>query len=394
MGKTQMKQLSRPNVGAIPNTHLVIDLPNSEILRVVSRSLFFAAVIFTLPCIVSILRVTSRQNVGEIELGAGPGTISFEFMDILFRDFGREGLVKKGDKALIVGSEIGGVSANFQFLNDNEIDFAIVSDTESQSLIHDGTFDFVLLSGSSDVKFVDRVLKVEGVLAIQLKDDPVHVLEEPLNFRAVYIRRYVSTIVAMRKIALSNDVAISSTKRKLCNVGRKARQAALKGLENPLLEPPRRALGESTSYLKNIKYLPELMDDTLEGYSRRAFIAVGSTIDDNSATVEWFYQNYPTRNQKFEVYYLLSSSNGYISVSDWLRKNVEEGDYVVMKAKAEIVEEMIKGGSIHLVDELFFECKNQWGLGQENKGERAYWECLSLYGRVRDEGVAIHQWWR
>nr|AFK46323.1 unknown [Lotus japonicus] len=66
-----------------------------------------------------------------------------------------------------------------------------------------------------------------------------------------------------------------------------------------------------------------------------------------------------------------------------------------MKAEAEVVEEMIKERTIYLVDELFLECKNEWWQkkGKRKKSRKAYWECLALYGRLRDEGVAVHQWW-
>ncbi|KAK4800187.1 hypothetical protein SAY86_025552 [Trapa natans] len=382
-------------MGSCPNARVVIDLPNSEILRVVSRSLFFAVVILAVPCFLSIIKDTAGHNFGGIEFGFGSSTTaSFEFMNVLFQDFAREGLVKKGDKVIILGSEISGISSNSKFLIDNEIHFAMVSGISSQGSIPDGTFHFVLLLESSDAKMVDPVLKVDGILAVQLKDDPVHVLEEPSNYKAVYIRRYDSTIVAMRKMDLSNDVTVSSINRKLYNTGLEAKRAALKGLERPFLEPPRRALGRSSEHLKNIKYLPELMGDSLRGYKRRVFIAVSSRNEENDdPTVEWFHQNYPSRSQKFEVYSLKIASDGYVGISDWLRKNIDEGDYVVMKAEADIVGEMMQRGSLHLVDEVFLECKNRLGFGQENKGERAYWECLSLYGMVKDEGVAVHQWW-
>lgn len=79
-------------------------------------------------------------------------------------------------------------------------------------------------------------------------------------------------------------------------------------------------------------------------------------------------------------------------MSEWLRKNVREEEYVVMKAEAEVVEEMLSSKAIGLVDELFLECGIK-GKQQGRKSRRAYWECLALYGMLRDEGVAVHQWW-
>ena len=65
---------------------------------------------------------------------------------------------------------------------------------------------------------------------------------------------------------------------------------------------------------------------------------------------------------------------------------------MVMKSEAEVVEEMMRSKAIMLVDELFLECKPQQG-NVKKKNRRAYWECLALYGKLRDEGVAVHQWW-
>ena len=119
--------------------------------------------------------------------------------------------------------------------------------------------------------------------------------------------------------------------------------------------------------------------------------------------INWFHRHYPKMKQEFEVYNLdevpeeassTTEAGLQNDISDWLRKNVVEDDYVVMKAEAEVVEEMIKKRTINLVDELFLECKNQWWqVGKNSKSKRAYWECLALYGRLRDEGVAVHQWW-
>lgn len=51
---------------------------------------------------------------------------------------------------------------------------------------------------------------------------------------------------------------------------------------------------------------------------------------------------------------------------------------------------VVKSKTIRLVDELSLECKPR---GKGHRSIRAYWECLSLYRRLRDEGVAAHQWW-
>ncbi|KAJ8445094.1 hypothetical protein Cgig2_029466 [Carnegiea gigantea] len=143
-------------------------------------------------------------------------------------------------------------------------------------------------------------------------------------------------------------------------------------------------------------YLRKVNDETT-----RVYIDVGG----GHGSTRWFEQNYPTRNKDFDIYHIetvpeteveTSSDDAWegpptqMGISDWLWRNVKAEEYVVMKAEAEVVEEMLKSKAIVLVDELFLECK-PWGKG--GKSKRAYWECLALYGRLRDVGVVVHQWW-
>jgi hypothetical protein len=163
-------------------------------------------------------------------------------------------------------------------------------------------------------------------------------------------------------------------------------------LEDVLLEPP--AGSREMKNSKRIRFLPILTGDSLDNYPRRVFIDVGPTEKANSKC--WFKKNYPKGKLDFEMVRLdVAESQTKVAaahgMSDWLRTNVKREDYVVMKAEAEAVGEMLQGKVISLVDELFLECKNQWFKGKKSK--RAYWECLALYGRLRDEGVAVHQWW-
>uniref|UniRef100_A0A0D3GTN6 DUF7870 domain-containing protein n=1 Tax=Oryza barthii TaxID=65489 RepID=A0A0D3GTN6_9ORYZ len=75
----------------------------------------------------------------------------------------------------------------------------------------------------------------------------------------------------------------------------------------------------------------------------------------------------------------------------WLEGNVREEDYVVVKAGVEAVEEILRRrAAVRRVDELFLDCDA--GAGAD-AARRPYWECLALYGRLRDHGVAVHQWW-
>ncbi|XP_073312444.1 uncharacterized protein [Primulina huaijiensis] len=184
----------------------------------------------------------------------------------------------------------------------------------------------------------------------------------------------------------------------LCGVTVDEKKAALKELEDAYLEPPRQeALTRKSSFTsRKIKFLPDLLKDSLDKYPRRVFIS------DDSSALDWFYKNYPMRDQEFEVYDLDIVSNSELAegvliqgteVSTWLTKNIERDDYVVMKAEADLVEEMLRDRTLYLVDELFLECKNQWQDEGVNGSKMAYWQCLALYGQVKDEGIAVHQWW-
>ncbi|XP_047164842.1 uncharacterized protein LOC124834237 [Vigna umbellata] len=192
---------------------------------------------------------------------------------------------------------------------------------------------------------------------------------------------------------------VPAAPRKMCGYTSDMKKAALQKLEDVLLEPPRAASMKSRKYSKRTRFLPDLMGDSLVSYPRRVFIDVELSGKEGGSGTKWFMENYPTRNMPFEMYDVKTvaeelQQNEEIGMSDWLRKNVKEEEFVVMKAEAEVVEDMVKSNSIGLVDELFLECKPN--LGRSKGGDtsrRAYWECLALYGQLKDEGVAVHQWW-
>ncbi|KAF2294177.1 hypothetical protein GH714_008016 [Hevea brasiliensis] len=248
-----MKHLPDGGIGLDSDTLLVIKLPDSQVLRVVSRSVFLAVFILTLPCIGSILKgLSSTSNYSLPANDSDSDYIDVEFLDSLLLDLANEGLIKKGDKALFVKSGIGAVIDNSRFLNANEIDLA--------------------------------------------------------------------------------------------------KKAALNGLEDVLLEPPRKVLATSRKFLKKFNYLPDFLEDSLEGYPRRVFVDV-SLQEEKDSVMAWFNENYPTRNQKFETYNIemvpevvSKTVARRVNVSNWLLKNVRQDEFVVMKAEAEVVEEMIRRG--------------------------------------------------
>lgn len=395
--KMNMKEMTNgKEIGVNYDSLVIIKVPDSLVLRVISRSLLLAIFIITLPFIGSIFGDLSSDvydsgNVFDIT--------GFESFPVVFQDLADEGLLKMGNKGLILSSGIGDQVADFRFLYDNDIDLVIESDFNCQGSVPNEAFDVVFVSSFQGTnKFIDRILRVGGIVVMQLSNDPSNEFRQDSNYKIVYLRRFDVTVVAMRKTGLMDGLQNSQTKRRLYGVTPEAKIDALKGLEDVWLEPPRRALANQW---KNFKFLPDLMGDSLDNYPRRVFIT-----DDKSGSVQWFKENYPTRNQEFEIYGLEMEMNNKknggrgllstkvrstIGISDWMLKNVGEEDYVVMKAEAEMVEEMMNEKTISLVDELFLECKNQWQDG--TKSTRPYWQCLALYGKLRDEGIAVHQWW-
>ncbi|XP_020410963.1 uncharacterized protein LOC18790309 isoform X1 [Prunus persica] len=235
--QSKVKHLHGGRMGLDSETHLVIKLPDSKVLRIISRSVFLGLVILTLPCIGSLLRGVS---VSELKYDTQSEIFNFEQLGQLFHDLAGEGLRRKSDKALIV----------------------------------------------SPVN-VDRILKIGGIVAVPLSNDPSNAFKPKPNYKIVYLRRYASTFVAMRKTSPSYDLAVKS--RRLCQFETKAKKTVFKDV---VLEPPRRVLAKSNEYLKKIKFLPNLLGDSLPGYDRRVFVNVDSN-EDNSGVTEWFQQNFP-----------------------------------------------------------------------------------------------------
>ncbi|KAJ6841165.1 uncharacterized protein M6B38_307955 [Iris pallida] len=192
-----------------------------------------------------------------------------------------------------------------------------------------------------------------------------------------------SLSTTMKKIPHADEGEFKVARRLLSVLGSK--KEALEGLEDAFLEQPE----EEEKKIKKINYLPDLMGDNwLVRHPRRVFVVVGGT-KKRARNTDWFERDYPKKGAEFEIVKVDSVGKEGGGIGDWLEKNVRAEEFVVMEADADAVEEMVRGNVIHLVDELFMECDTRGS----RKSRRAYWECLALYGRVRDEGVAVHQLW-
>ncbi|KAI4307479.1 hypothetical protein L6164_030660 [Bauhinia variegata] len=383
--------------------YLIIRLPISKILNLFTRLLLLALVVASLPRIGSFI---GRSSSAFTQAMSNPAESDYDSLSIFFRDLTNEGLMNKSElKAVFLSNENEDSLYESQILADNNMELVMLNDLVKQSTISNESIDFVFTFNFPKAsQFIDRTLKTGGVAAILMNDNPSDVFYKPLNYKIAYLRRFGLTAVAMKKTRIAEERP--PTQRKLLAHASEAKKAALQKLEDVLLEPPRATSKKSSRYLKRTRYLPDLMGDSLESYPRRVFIDVGLPEKEGGSGIDWFPENYPTRNKNFEIYKIetVTESSGkevsQIGMSEWLRKNVKDEEYVVMKAEAELVEEMIKSKAIRLVDELFLECKPQLGhnqkqgnFGKHRKNRRAYWECLALYGKLRDEGVAVHQWW-
>ncbi|XP_004501628.1 uncharacterized protein [Cicer arietinum] len=381
--------------------YLIIRLPNSRFTNTCYRLLLLILALVSFQFIIrSFLINAQRISSSDDSINANSIYTEQRVLSILFRDLTNEGLLKQTQhKAVFLTND-----ASFKVITDynDEMEVVPLNDIEKQNSQNDNTVDFIFTSNfPSASRFIERVLKPEGIVTVLINDNnPTTSFYKPENYKIVYMRRFDSIAVAMKKTANSVVTTVDkklniAAPRKLFSYASEAKKNALKNLEDVLLEPPRAASGKSRIYLKRTKYLPDLMGDSLESYSRRVFIDVALPEKEGESGTEWFVKNYPTRNKKFEMYKIETvmeeSSGRENGISDWLNKNVKDEEYVVMKAEAEVVEEMMRSNSIGLVDELFLECKPRGQM--ENKNRRAYWECLALYGKLRDEGVAVHQWW-
>ncbi|KAI3707911.1 hypothetical protein L2E82_36841 [Cichorium intybus] len=177
-------------VNVNPDSVLIFKLPDSRVLGIISRSLFLAIFILALPSISSILRDASKEH-------------SHDFLPMVFKDLVVEGIFKDGHKGLLLSSGIGDLFDSLWFLNDNGIDFVADSDSDRQMVIPNEVFDFVFASSLENMKFINRVVKVDGIVVLPLGNyyDRSYEFLKQSNYKIAYLRQFDSiTVVAMRKI--------------------------------------------------------------------------------------------------------------------------------------------------------------------------------------------------
>ncbi|KAI4321433.1 hypothetical protein MLD38_034814 [Melastoma candidum] len=395
--------------------YLIIKLPNSRIAKVLVCAFIMALFIMSFPWLKSFMKtnlesfhrsIPNSEVTYENAVGFPINEHEKEVLPLLFHDLANEGLLKARNKVVFLSRH--DIEQDAIIIpGSNDMEYVSVTDLERQSSVLDNTVDFAFtFDFPSALEFIDRTLMVGGIAATYLSG-ALPTYDLPSNYKIVYFRKFkYGPAIALKKTDQTDSLS-SPMQRRLCGFGPEQKKAALENLEDVLLEPPRAASGISRTYLKKTKYLPDLMGDSLESYPRRVFINVGlPEKEGEDGTTQWFSKHYPTRNLDFDMYKIETvgedpssttetKEHTEVGMSDWLRKNVKEEEYVVMKADAEVMEEMVKHKeAVRLVDELFLECKPRGPEKASNqRSRRAYWECLALYGRLRDEGIAVHQWW-
>ncbi|KAL2327917.1 hypothetical protein Fmac_021344 [Flemingia macrophylla] len=200
-------------------TFLVIRIPNALVLRILSRSLFLAMVLATLPFLRTIPRgFSSTYHSNHPVLPSG--SLDLDLLNLIFLDFAAdEGLLRENDKVLVVNSP-------FPDGFGDKIDVVVASDFERKDLFSDESYDFVFTSGSIDAEKL--------------------------------VQQFVDSDFDC------------SPRRNLLETGAEA----LKGLEDVLWKPLRKASVKLRKYFSNIKYLPNLLGDSLKGYKKKVFIGV------------------------------------------------------------------------------------------------------------------------
>eukprot|EP00268_Persea_americana_P004564 TRINITY_DN1145_c0_g1_i1.p1 TRINITY_DN1145_c0_g1~~TRINITY_DN1145_c0_g1_i1.p1 ORF type:complete len:267 (-),score=3.12 TRINITY_DN1145_c0_g1_i1:427-1227(-) len=240
--RSESKFMYRDDANDATN-QLTIKLPSRRILSVIARSLLCFLVIASLPWIGSIVGSSSDPaGSSATPLRSHPADDDLSFLPLLFQDLTVEGLIKPGNRAVMIGQADRG---RVQVVKERGIDFISETDIERLRSVSKNSLDFVFLdafSFSSYVEFSDRTLKIGGIIvAIGLtSSQQSNVFRVPINYKIVYLRHFDATVVAMRKIRRAGGAKLTSSTRRRVFALHSSKRPLLNGLEDSLLEPPQR----------------------------------------------------------------------------------------------------------------------------------------------------------
>ncbi|KAL8264762.1 hypothetical protein R6Q59_022892 [Mikania micrantha] len=96
-------------------------------------------------------------------------------------------------------------ASNENVANSDEFLPTVFKDLDSgrQMMIHDEVFDFVFASSLENAGFVNRVVKIDGIVVMPLGNfcDRCYEFLKQSNYKIVYLRQFdLITVIAMRKI--------------------------------------------------------------------------------------------------------------------------------------------------------------------------------------------------
>jgi len=182
----EMNELNAGGTELNSDTLLIIKLPDSRVLRILSRSFFLAMVLLTLPSLGSIMRASSgtldeSDSISEVN--------GFKILPILFRDLVDEGLIKMGHKGLIVGAGAGDIEDDLDFSKEIGIDLVAECDLRRKEITQNEMFNFVFALSFRGINQIDNILKNNGIVIAPLGNDPWNDIHLQTNYRIVYIRR-------------------------------------------------------------------------------------------------------------------------------------------------------------------------------------------------------------
>ena len=195
----------------MPGDTVVIRLPGPRALRVLARSVLFAAALLFLPW----LRAAEAPARSHTVDACGAAAAQAE---LLLRDLRREGLLAPGARAVVLAS-YGGCDAPAPMKDQDSV--LRPASLRRMLMLGDSSVDFLLDFGYFDEEgdrfaFADRVLKHGGILAAPI--DSLSVLSLPQNYCVIYIRRSAEVFVGVKKIAPAGDNGNAGTRMDLSSV--------------------------------------------------------------------------------------------------------------------------------------------------------------------------------
>ncbi|GLJ40933.1 hypothetical protein SUGI_0846770 [Cryptomeria japonica] len=385
--------------------------------RLMFRSICFSMILALMPILYIV------QDEGPCDLTAGsepfyrPGGLGIEsptptkiwalrptvkFYSGIYSDLLKQGLLRPGLKGLCVGCH---AAHAVLALRENGVPDATGIDRGSckgklkRLPFADNSFDFVLSASVDRARApalfaveIERTLKPNGVAIIvvcrrrgALSSNPLHSLAPTAalfrNSDVVHVTvAGNSSVIALRKLPLAPNPIHHCSPLKL--------NRSLVEFAEPLTENRHKAI-----------YLPSILD--ISTLNRHVYVEIGVN-DSQRSTGEWFLRAYPKQNMSFKIYAVSVDNTAPASVSalklsgleevslnqseigGWMKRNMSEKDFVVVKLGFPYARELLDSGAICLVDELFVECSHD-----DDDDDAA---CLHLLNALRKNGVFAHKW--